>query len=650
MRPAPRPCPTRRTIREPCRPRPTGAPGSPSSRPRSADELARDAGRLPAAWAGPAAAGCRAELGAATRAGRVAGRAAAPVRRPSCGRTVSCCARRGPRSTRLRTAVRRAGRRAHRRDLTALLSDGSWPGRSGGCRRRTWAGATARAGGAAPPPPGRAGPGGGARAARRRGGSAPRPGRSGRCAGGGGTPVADREAGLRGPAAAAGGEPPGCRRRTRRSAARCGHGSGAGAAVVGGAHRRRAGPGRRDLAGRARARSDGLPAAVRSAANERRLDRDVDALQRLPSLTPDQRRWLGNCLVVRQQLAAPRAARGPAPAMAQLLVFDPTAFGYEGRAAIAVGDVDTADNVAFLVPGLGSDVLDGTASLTGDGAAGRAAAHRVAPTETTATVAWLGYDAPGPRGGVVDEAAEDGAEPAGRRRPAPCRRPRWCRRTSPWSGTPTAARPTGVALRDHPPAPTTWCWSAAPGPDVDRAARPARPGRPRLRRRQQPRPGQLPRPVRRGPGARVVRGGPVRGRGPDPRLVAAGLRRPLEVLRSALRVAGQHRARRDRRLRRSGARAPYRDERACCPTASTTTRRPTVSPTTSASPDHGRVDGPRDGTERAPVTCSLCGATQPRCRWAGAPRSSAAGRVLALRALQPGERPGDGEQLDPEWW
>jgi hypothetical protein len=151
---------------------------------------------------------------------------------------------------------------------------------------------------------------------------------------------------------------------------------------------------------------DGLPAAVRSSANERRLDRDVAALQRQQSLTPEQRRWLGNCLVVRQQLALARAADG----VAQLLVFDPTAFDYQGRAAIAVGDVDTADNVAFLVPGLGSDVLGSTAGLTGTALRVEAEAHRVTPGETTATVAWLGYDAPGLAGAVSDDAAEHGAE------------------------------------------------------------------------------------------------------------------------------------------------------------------------------------------------------------------------------------------------
>jgi hypothetical protein len=151
---------------------------------------------------------------------------------------------------------------------------------------------------------------------------------------------------------------------------------------------------------------DGLPASVRSTANESRLDRDVAALQRQQRLTPEQLRWLGNCLVVRQQLTQARAA----DRAAQLLIFDPTAFRYQGRVAIAVGDVDTADNVAFLVPGLGSDVLGSTASLTRTATLVESEAHRVAPTETTATVAWVGYDSPSLAGAISDDAAEDGAE------------------------------------------------------------------------------------------------------------------------------------------------------------------------------------------------------------------------------------------------
>ena len=154
--------------------------------------------------------------------------------------------------------------------------------------------------------------------------------------------------------------------------------------------------------------------------------------------------------MVRQQLAAaPDGGRVRDP-LAQLLVFDPTAFGYEGRAAIAVGDVDTADNVAFLVPGLGSDVSTAPRVSPATALRVETEAHRVAPAETTATVAWMGYDAPGPRRrGIFDDAAEDGAElladdvlavQASRRAgTAPHRRRR----------TPTAARPPASALRDH---------------------------------------------------------------------------------------------------------------------------------------------------------------------------------------------------------
>jgi hypothetical protein len=156
---------------------------------------------------------------------------------------------------------------------------------------------------------------------------------------------------------------------------------------------------------------DGLPGAARSAANERRLAQDVAALRRREKLTPDQRRWLDNCLVVRAQLALARAVRGTGagPPTAQLLVFDPTAFGYQGRAAIAVGDVDTADNVAFLVPGLGSDIHGGMARLTGNAVRVASEARRIAPGATTATVAWMGYDAPGFTSVASDDAAEHGA-------------------------------------------------------------------------------------------------------------------------------------------------------------------------------------------------------------------------------------------------
>ena len=366
-----------------------------------ADQLARDRRQLAAAWSGPAAVGCRAELDAATR---VVESLAEPLHRSAAALRAHGELLREARAEidRLRTAYDERVA-AHRRDRTALLSDSSWPGP---VRRLQAADLLAaqqlelavlhrrhqdvldRVAEHA-------------RATARRIGAAA--GSVGPVVRAGGAPVADREAGLAallpllaasrlaagvGAAAPPPGTPPDAVRQWW--------------AALTSDERDRA-----VLAWPAELGAlDGLPAAVRSTANERRLDRDVAALQGQQSLTPEQLRWLGNCLVVRQQLAAARAADGSA----QLLVFDPTAFGYQGRAAIAVGDVDTADNVAFLVPGLGSDVLGSTASLTVTALRVETEAHRVAPAETTATVAWVGYDAPSLAGGIFDDAAEDGAE------------------------------------------------------------------------------------------------------------------------------------------------------------------------------------------------------------------------------------------------
>ena len=108
-----------------------------------------------------------------------------------------------------------------------------------------------------------------------------------------------------------------------------------------------------------------------------------------------------------------RTARDPfslEPLTAQLLVFDPPAFGYEGRAAIAVGDVDTADHVAFLVPGLGSEVRSSMAALTGNalrvtrGPRGLRRARRRRRWRGWATTRRASANV------VFDGAAEDGAD------------------------------------------------------------------------------------------------------------------------------------------------------------------------------------------------------------------------------------------------
>ena len=66
------------------------------------------------------------------------------------------------------------------------------------------------------------------------------------------------------------------------------------------------------------------------------------------------------------------------------------------RAAVAAGDVDTAEHVAVLTPGFGNTVGDDLpgAVATAAGVRDRSAAM-LDGTGSVATVAWLGYDVPG---------------------------------------------------------------------------------------------------------------------------------------------------------------------------------------------------------------------------------------------------------------
>ncbi len=157
---------------------------------------------------------------------------------------------------------------------------------------------------------------------------------------------------------------------------------------------------------------DGLPGGVRSQANELRLAADLAMLRAKSALTDDERAWLRSCELVRQQLDRVRSDEDPLtlePLAAQLLLFEPAAFGGEGRVAVVVGDIDTADNVAFLVPGLGSTVDSAMSPLTSSALRVAQEARRQSPYRTTAAVAWMGYDAPGLGDVAVDDAAVRGA-------------------------------------------------------------------------------------------------------------------------------------------------------------------------------------------------------------------------------------------------
>ena len=77
----------------------------------------------------------------------------------------------------------------------------------------------------------------------------------------------------------------------------------------------------------------------------------------------------------------------------QLLVYESADQGSQGRAAISVGDVGSADNVAVLAPGVMNSPV-GIADGVANAITLRDAALAQAPGDATAVVAWYGYDIP----------------------------------------------------------------------------------------------------------------------------------------------------------------------------------------------------------------------------------------------------------------
>jgi len=167
--------------------------------------------------------------------------------------------------------------------------------------------------------------------------------------------------------------------------------------------------------------ADGLPAEVRDEANRLVMDLDyrrLTAKQDAGTLTPLEARALANIEHVRKQIAARDAHVDPLsgqPVPVQLYVYDPYAFGGDGRVAIATGNLDRADHVAIGVPGVGSSVqglLAGTPHNIYD-------ASRRASGDSVAVLDWMGYDSPnaqgwtqpGDIGGLfTDGMADDGAQ------------------------------------------------------------------------------------------------------------------------------------------------------------------------------------------------------------------------------------------------
>ncbi|TFV64112.1 hypothetical protein E4P41_02380 [Geodermatophilus sp. DF01-2] len=126
----------------------------------------------------------------------------------------------------------------------------------------------------------------------------------------------------------------------------------------------------------------------------------VGGLEGLPAWARDQanRLTLGRVLAdesapgraVAVSVAAEIGSEEAEGQEAQLYQFQPE----EGLVAVAVGDLDTADHVALLVPGTGNDPVEDLDDLMGDAAAVGDAARAAAPTAAVATIAWMGYRPP----------------------------------------------------------------------------------------------------------------------------------------------------------------------------------------------------------------------------------------------------------------
>jgi pimeloyl-ACP methyl ester carboxylesterase len=84
---------------------------------------------------------------------------------------------------------------------------------------------------------------------------------------------------------------------------------------------------------------------------------------------------------------------GTDPSLVHLLAYEPGADDENGRAALAYGDVDGAENVAVCVPGLNS-TLGNFENVSGDARKLFKAAKATDPSKQTAVIAWQGYDAP----------------------------------------------------------------------------------------------------------------------------------------------------------------------------------------------------------------------------------------------------------------
>ncbi|MER5851584.1 alpha/beta hydrolase [Streptomyces sp. NPDC002012] len=129
---------------------------------------------------------------------------------------------------------------------------------------------------------------------------------------------------------------------------------------------------------------DGIPALARDEANRENLQLLIGQLD--VKHDDASRDMLGGLKKIQEKLE-----QGSEPPMYLLGIGDEG----NGRAIIAYGNPDTADNVSAYVPGLGTkldaEFADGTVNRAWQTAIG---AQEADPSSRTSSIVWLGYDAP----------------------------------------------------------------------------------------------------------------------------------------------------------------------------------------------------------------------------------------------------------------
>jgi hypothetical protein len=153
---------------------------------------------------------------------------------------------------------------------------------------------------------------------------------------------------------------------------------------------------------------DGRSATFRDTYNRAMLDVELDELTRIGArrdLTAQEQQRLANLKAIDKELDEFDAAIDPItgePVGGQLYIYEPYAFDGDGRAAVAIGNIDTADHIALMVPGMG-------AAVAGLGAGRPINVYREARAASddggsVAVIDWIGYDAPS--GTVMEMATE----------------------------------------------------------------------------------------------------------------------------------------------------------------------------------------------------------------------------------------------------